>query len=132
MKRLIAITTLGLAISFTSLKFGVAIDREGMQLTTISSPVLICPLPRAAILRQINQGVNSSPFDYMDLYTKPMAKSEVKNEIKGGNVDKELMSFYISPKTANTTASLTADQKSVEDKDYIIVFGVQISRNKRL
>ncbi|MCI0453815.1 MAG: hypothetical protein L0Y68_02325, partial [Candidatus Dadabacteria bacterium] len=98
MKRLIAIITLGLAISFTSLKSGVAIDREGMQLTTFSPPILICPLPRAVILRQISQEINSSAFDYMDLYTKPIAKSEVKNETKSGNVEKDLMSFYVSPK----------------------------------
>ncbi len=132
MKRLISITALCLAISFTPLKIGVAIDREGMELTTLSSPVLICPLPRAVILRQLSQRINSSHFDYMDLYTKPAAKSKVKNEIKGQSVEKDFMSFYISPKTVNTTTLLKGDYKSDEDKDYIIVFGVRVPRNKRL
>ena len=46
MKRLIAMATLGLALSFSSV---------------------------------------SLASDYMSLYTKPVAKSEVKNEIRGGN-----------------------------------------------
>jgi hypothetical protein len=66
MKRLIAITTLGLALSFSSLSFA---------------------------------------FDYMDIYTKPVVKSEVKNEINGGNVEKDFISFYTSPKSVNTVAS---------------------------
>ncbi len=58
MKRLITVTTLGLALSFPSLSFA---------------------------------------FDYMSLYTKPIAKSEVNNETKGGNVEEEFMSFYTNP-----------------------------------
>lgn len=65
--------------------------------------------------------------DYMDLYTKPVVKSEVKDEINGGNVEKDFISFYTSPKPVNTLASLTADQTSDDAKDYIIVFGVKVS-----
>lgn len=61
----------------------------------------------------------------------PIVKSEGENELNGGNVEKDFMSFYTSPKTANTTASLiTADQKS--DDEYISVFGVQFPRSSRL
>ena len=69
--------------------------------------------------------------EYMGwLHTKPVVKSEVRNEIKGGNVEKDFMSLYISPKTANTASSLImADQKS--DEEYISVFGVQIPRSPR-
>jgi hypothetical protein len=64
--------------------------------------------------------------DYMGwLHAKPVV--EVRNEIKGGNVEKDFTSFYISPKEANTTTSLRADRKSDDDKDYIVVFGVRIS-----
>jgi hypothetical protein len=87
MKRLIAIATLGLAFSFSSLPFA---------------------------------------SDYMDLYTKPLAKSEVKNEIKGGNVEKDFTSFYTSPKTMNTSTSLIFDRES--DDQYVSVFGVRIAR----
>lgn len=61
----------------------------------------------------------------------PMVKRDVENKVSGRNVEKDFMSFYTSPKTANTTASLiTADQKS--DDEYIAVFGVQILRSLRL
>jgi hypothetical protein len=92
MKKLIAIGTLGLALSFPSLSFA---------------------------------------SDYMGwLHAKPIVKSEIRNEIKGGKVEKDFMSFYTSPRTSNTTDSLvTADQKS--DDEYISVFGVQILRSTR-
>jgi hypothetical protein len=67
--------------------------------------------------------------DYMDLYTRPIAKSEVKDEAKGGNVERDFMSFYISPRSVNTSGPLTAYQKS--DDEYISVFGVQIPHNSR-
>jgi|SRR6266436_439576 len=70
----------------------------------------------------------SFAFDYMDLYTKPVVKNEVRNEIKGGNVERDFTSFYTSPRTSETTGSfLTADQRS--DGEYISVFGVQIPRS---
>jgi hypothetical protein len=71
--------------------------------------------------------------DYMGwVHTKPVVKSEVKDEIKGGNVEKDFMSFYISPKEANNIAtSLRADRKSDDDKDYIVVFGVRIPVSPR-
>ena len=69
----------------------------------------------------------SFAFDHMNLYTEPVAKNEVNDEIKGGNVEKDFTSFYTSPKSANTATLLTADQKS--DDEYISVFGVQIPRS---
>lgn len=64
--------------------------------------------------------------DYMGLYTKPAVKSEVRNEAKGGNVEKDFTSFYTTPKTANANAPLKTDRSSEGDEDYIIVFGVRI------
>ncbi|HSE83780.1 MAG TPA: hypothetical protein VLB01_04460 [Thermodesulfobacteriota bacterium] len=88
MRKIFAITALGLALTFPSLSFA---------------------------------------FDYMDLYTEPIVESETGDETNGGNVEKSFMSFYTTPKVANTIGSLTtADQKS--DQEYISVFGVQISR----
>lgn len=70
--------------------------------------------------------------DYMGwLPTKPMVKSEVRDEITGGNVEKDFTSFYISPKEANPATSLRADRKSEDDKDYIAVFGVRIPVSPR-
>jgi hypothetical protein len=72
----------------------------------------------------------SFAFDYMDLYTKPVVKNEVRDEIKGGNVEKDFTSFYTSPRTSKTTDSfVTADQRS--DDEYISVFGVQVPRSPR-
>lgn len=67
--------------------------------------------------------------DYMDLYTKPVVKSEVRDEIRGGNIETNFMGFYTTPKEATTTASpVTEKQKT--NGGYISVFGVQISLNK--
>ncbi|MER3446837.1 MAG: hypothetical protein C4291_08335 [Candidatus Dadabacteria bacterium] len=91
MKRLIAITTLGLAFGFSSLSF--ALDNYNIFGVQI-----------------------------------PLVKSEVKNETKSGDVERDYMSFYTTPKTVNAAVPLiTADQK-VSD-EYISVFGVQIPRN---
>lgn len=87
MKKLIAIATLGLALSFSSLSFAL----DGYNVFGVQVPVI---------------------------------KSEVKNEIKGGNIEKDSMSFYTSPKTANTTTSLIVYQNS--DGQYVNIFGVRI------
>lgn len=63
--------------------------------------------------------------EYMDLYTNPTAKTEVSNEVKGAEVERDSMSFYTSPKQSTNPTTETAQQK--EDKG-ISVFGVQISR----
>jgi len=72
-------------------------------------------------------------FDYMDLYTKPIAKSEVNNETRGGNVEEDFMTLYTDPrfpanqlKSLSTPAYITSDQKL--DGEYISVFGVWIPR----
>jgi hypothetical protein len=64
--------------------------------------------------------------DYMNLYTKPIARNEVKNEIKGGDVEKDFTSFYTSPKTSSPKISLTSGQKS--DDQYVFAFGVRIAK----
>lgn len=87
MKRLIAITTLGLALGFS---------------------------------------LFSSATDFMSLYTKPIAKNEVRDEVKGGGVEADAMSFYTSPKTATTTPMSKTAEQVIEEKR-ISVFGVQIS-----
>ena len=62
--------------------------------------------------------------DFMTLYTKPVAKTEVKSEIKGGDVEKDFTSFYTTPKKASEITPLVSDQR-LDDK-YISVFGVRI------
>lgn len=66
----------------------------------------------------------SFAFDYMDLYKKPIVKSEVSSRVNDGSVEKDFMSFYITPKGRNAVSSPVADQKT--DKQYLLIFGVQI------
>ena len=65
--------------------------------------------------------------DYMSLYTKPEVKSEVRNEIKGGNIESDFTSFYITPKSTNTVAlPLTSSEGSYDE--YVSAFGVRITK----
>ena len=66
--------------------------------------------------------------DYMALYTRPVVTSEVKNQIKGGNVERDFTSFYISPKEWSTGYSFRTEQ---EDRDSYIVFGVEVPLDSR-
>ena len=86
MKKLVAIATLGLTLSFSSVSFA---------------------------------------GEYMDLYINPTANTEVRNEVKGGNIEGDLMGFYTSPKQGTDPTRETAQQ---EEDEGISVFGVQISR----
>jgi hypothetical protein len=63
--------------------------------------------------------------DYMELYTKPLAKNKVVNNVKGGDVEKDFISFYTSPKNAKPSPSFRA-QRETEDRDSYIVFGVEV------
>lgn len=123
MKRLIAITTLGLVFSFTSLGSGVAISAP--------KPLCTCTLSFAslgsevAIQREGSQETSSSASKHMSLYTKPVAKSDVKNEAIGGTVEGDFMSFYTGRKPASTQSQLISDQSTNED--YTTVFGVRIA-----
>jgi hypothetical protein len=58
----------------------------------------------------------------------PVVKSEVRNELKGGNVEKDFIGFYISPKTSDKATSLRED-KEPSKKDSYIVFGVEVPRS---
>jgi hypothetical protein len=63
--------------------------------------------------------------DYMELYTRPLAKSKVENDVKGGYIEKDFISFYTSPKSAKPSQSFSA-QRETEDRDSYIVFGVEV------
>lgn len=67
----------------------------------------------------------SSASDHMELYTKPVVESEVSDVVKGGDVESDFISFYITPKTADSDASVVSDRDSDDDESYI-VFGVRI------
>lgn len=91
MKKLVAITALGVALSLSSTSYAT---------------------------------------DFMSQYTKPVAKTEVRAEIKGTDVEGDHMSFYFNSKRENTNTSIRAEAETNDDTTYI-VFGVQIPRGQR-
>ena len=56
----------------------------------------------------------------------PIAKNEVSDQAKGGNVEKDFISFYISPKGENIENDSKQTNNSSEE-DGLIVFGVSIA-----
>jgi hypothetical protein len=68
----------------------------------------------------------SYAISHMDLYTRPTSQSDVKNEIKGGDVEKDFTSFYTSPKATVASPSLTSDVQSNDES--LLIFGVRIER----
>ena len=63
--------------------------------------------------------------DYMDLYTGGPAVNEVKSETKGGEVETNPMSFYLSPVKVHDNESLTRVE-GTDDEKALFVFGVGI------
>jgi hypothetical protein len=59
----------------------------------------------------------------------PVVKSQVKEEVRGGNVEKDFVSFYTTPKTRNATGLTPTVNQTSNDEDYYIVFGVRIPRD---
>ena len=88
MKKLVAITVLGVALSLSSTSYAT---------------------------------------DFMSQYTKPVAKTEVRTEIKGADVEGDHMSLYLNSKGENTSISIRAERETNDDTTYT-VFGVQIPR----
>jgi hypothetical protein len=67
--------------------------------------------------------------DYMALYTSQVATGEVKNNVDGGKIQKDLMSFYLTPKgTEATDAAWTGNTNP--DGNSFIVFGVLVTPDK--
>jgi len=87
MRRLIALTILGLTLGFPSLTFA---------------------------------------LDHMSLYTQPISKSSVGNELKSGNLESDFMSFYVTPKSLYPVSSSWTSNEKADDTN-ITVFGVQIA-----
>ena len=56
----------------------------------------------------------------------PVVKSEVNNQAKGGKVEKDFISFYISPKGESVESNSTFSDNASED-DSFTVFGVRLS-----
>jgi len=78
-------------------------------------------------------GFSTIPFaqTYIFGVKTPIEQRAVKNEIKGGKVEMDFISFYLSPKGTNTSSSYSYDHLP-EDKDSYVVFGVRIPVNPSL
>ena len=77
-------------------------------------------------------GLSSTSYatDFMSLYTKPVAKTETRTEIKGPYVEKDHMSFYLNPTEENANTSIRVEGETNDDTTYI-VFGVRIPHDQR-
>lgn len=60
----------------------------------------------------------------------PIVKSVVKDEIRGREVERDFIGFYITPKVANSLSSPTGTGKSAEDYSSN-VFGVSVKNVPR-
>jgi hypothetical protein len=67
--------------------------------------------------------------DYMALYTGQTANSETRDNVDGGKIEKDLMSFYFTPKGTEGTGATWTGTKTPDDGGYI-VFGVLVPRDK--
>jgi len=68
--------------------------------------------------------------DYMGFYTNPIITNEVNNITKNGKLEKELMSFYLTPKKAEQSNTLWLETVP-EEGNSIVVFGVRVYFDKR-
>jgi len=84
-------------------------NRIAVKSVQLPEPLHTDPADRIIIATALTLGLTLSlsslsfALDRTDMYTKPTAKSEVKDEVKDGNVEADFTSFYINPKTASTT-----------------------------
>ncbi|MEQ9619882.1 MAG: hypothetical protein RIG61_12015 [Deltaproteobacteria bacterium] len=60
----------------------------------------------------------------------PVVKSEVSSQAKGGKVEKDFISFYISPKGESVESNSKVSDNSSED-DSFTVFGVRLSSTQK-
>lgn len=71
----------------------------------------------------------SMASDYMALYACQLASGETKDNVDGGKIEKDLMSFYFTPKGTEGTDATWTGNKSNDGKSYI-VFGVLVPGDK--
>lgn len=60
----------------------------------------------------------------------PVVKNEVRDSVKGGDIERDFLRFYTSSKTATEGASKR--EAVVEEDNYIYIFGVRILPKTRL
>ena len=88
-------------------------------------------MKKLIVVASLGLALGFPTFSLADSYVfgvkTPISKSEVKNEVKGRNVEKDFISFYITEKTLDAGDTLRAQRGSDDDdRDYIIVFGVKV------
>ncbi len=71
----------------------------------------------------------SMASDYMALYTCQLAGGENKDNVDGGKIETDHMSFYFVPKGTEGTDAAWARSKNVDGSGHI-VFGVLVPQDK--
>ena len=71
----------------------------------------------------------SMASDYMALYTCQPAGGETKNDVDSGKIEKDLMSFYLTPKGTEATDAAWTGNKHHDGNSYM-VFSVIVSSDK--
>lgn len=72
-------------------------------------------------------GFSNSSFasNYMGLYINGSTVEEVKSEVRGGEIETNPMSFYVSP-VINKTDSDIITETAQNDENALLVFGIRI------
>ena len=88
-------------------------------------------MKKLIVIASMGLALGFPTFSLADSYVfgvqTPIVRSEVKNQVKGGNVEKDFISFYAKEKTLDAGDISRAQQGSDDDaRDYIIVFGVKV------
>ena len=88
-------------------------------------------MKKLIVIASMGLALGFPTFSLADSYVfgvkTPIVRSEVKNQVKGGNVEKDFISFYATEKTPDAGDISRAQQGSDDDgRDYIIVFGVKV------
>lgn len=85
-----------------------------------------------AVLAALLGSTSLSLADSIDVFgvSLPIEKSEVRNEAKGVEVEKDFSSFYITPKTTGDEVAALQGQES-DDDTYYIAFSVRENADSR-
>ena len=83
----------------------------------------------AAIGLLLSFSTFSIASDYMTLYTCQLAGGEIKDNVDGGKIQKDLMSFYLTPKGTEVTDAVWTGNKNHDGNSYM-VFSVLVPSDK--
>ena len=72
-------------------------------------------------------------YDYMSLYVKPAAQTEVRDRVKGGSyAETDRTGFYTSPKETLDKELYDKNVGTARERDYYYVSGAMITTDSRV